>query len=163
MQFYERYVNSVLLNPRYFDFEDTVNKLKNLFGRQKSLFNACYQCLQYVKNDASSYAAWVNKHCEAFRIGKLSSDQFKTLRSPVIARFGHPTRLIEKLEAEENASCADGAILKLENLVEQCNRIINLKQGTQMIEKGCGDKPNVNAITRHRASTRKENKPKTPY
>lgn len=173
-QFHERYVNSVLPNhPRDFGFEDTVKKLKKLFGRQKSLFNARYQCLQYVKNDAddfSSYAASVNKHCEAFQMEKLSSDQFKTLR--FVCGLQSPrdsdirTRLIGKLEAEENAPPADGATLKLENLVEECNRIINLKQDTQMIEKGCGDKSNVHAISRHhRTSSRKEKKsqsPKTP-
>lgn len=48
-QFHERYVNRVLpSHPRDFDFEDTVEKLKKLFGCQKSLFNARYQCLQYV-------------------------------------------------------------------------------------------------------------------
>ncbi|XP_055645146.1 uncharacterized protein K02A2.6-like [Toxorhynchites rutilus septentrionalis] len=143
-QFHERYVNSVLpSHPRNFSFEDTVKKLKKLFGRQKSLFNARYQCLQYVKNevdDFSSYSASVNKHCEAFQIEKLSSDQFKTLR--FVCGLQSPrdsdirTRLIGKLEAEENAPPADGANLKLENLVEECNRIINLRQDTQMIEKG---------------------------
>ncbi|XP_055622834.1 uncharacterized protein K02A2.6-like [Toxorhynchites rutilus septentrionalis] len=170
-QFHERYVNSVLpSHPRDFSFEDTVKKLKKLFGRQKSLFNARYQCLQYVKNevdDFSSYSASVNKHCEAFQIGKLSSDQFKTLR--FVCGLQSPrdsdirTRLIGKLEAEENAPPADGANLKLENLVEECNRIINLKQDTQMIEKGCTDKSKVNAISRHRTSNGKEKKsPKTP-
>ncbi|XP_055622890.1 uncharacterized protein K02A2.6-like [Toxorhynchites rutilus septentrionalis] len=170
-QFHERYVNSVLpSHPRDFSFEDTVKKLKKLFGCQKSLFNARYQCLQYVKNevdDFSSYSASVNKHCEAFQIGKLSSDQFKTLR--FVCGLQSPrdsdirTRLIGKLEAEENAPPADGANLKLENLVEECNRIINLKQDTQMIEKGCTDKSKVNAISRHRTSNGKEKKsPKTP-
>ncbi|XP_065094030.1 uncharacterized protein LOC135714570 [Ochlerotatus camptorhynchus] len=164
-QFHERYVNSDLPNHlRDFVLEETVKKLKKLFERQKSLFNGRYQYFQHIKNDAddfSSYAASVNKHCEAFLTEKLSSDQFKTLRfvcglqSP---RDSHIwTRLIGNLEAEETAPPADGATLKLENLVEECNRIINLK----MIEKGYSDRSVVIAISRH-STRRKEKLPKTP-
>lgn len=172
-QFHERYVNSILpKHPRDFKFEETVTKLKKLFGRQTSLFNARYQCLQYAKNDAddfSSYAASVNKHCEAFQLSKLSNDQFKALRfvcglqSPRDADIR--TRLISKLEAEESAPAAgDGAgtILTLENLVEECNRVINVKHDTQMIEKGGNVKHNVNAIAHHQKPASKKKIPKTP-
>ena len=168
--FHDRYVNSILpQHPRDFSFDETIAKLKKLFGRQKSLFNARYQCLQYVKNDAddfTSYAASINKNCEAFQLAKLSSDQFKTLRfvcglqSPRDAEIR--TRLIGRLEAEENNPPADGTTLKLENLVEECHRIINLKQDTQMIEKASCDKSNVNAISRHQKPAKQKNTPKTP-
>ncbi|XP_065076061.1 uncharacterized protein K02A2.6-like [Ochlerotatus camptorhynchus] len=163
-QFHERYVNSVLPNhPRDLVFKETVKKLKKLLGRQKSLFIGRYQCLQYIKNDADDFSSY--KHCEAFQIEKLSSDQFKTIRfvcglqSPCDSDIR--TRLIGKLEAEETASPADGATLKLENLVEECNRIINRKQDTKMIEKGCKDRSIVDAISRH-STSRKEKLPKTP-
>ncbi|XP_062710183.1 uncharacterized protein K02A2.6-like [Aedes albopictus] len=119
--FFDSWYARVLPNhPRDFGFEDTVKKPKKLFGRQKSLFNARYQCLQYVKNDAddfSSYAASVAKHCEAFQMENCPATNSRLSGS-----------LIGKLEAEENAPPADGATLKLENLVEACNRIINLNR-----------------------------------
>ncbi|XP_065089800.1 uncharacterized protein LOC135710991 [Ochlerotatus camptorhynchus] len=95
----------------------------------------------------------------SFQIEKLSSDQFKTLR--FVCGLQTPrdsdirTRLIGKLEGEETAPPADGATLKLGNLVEECNRITNLKQDTKMIEKGCSDRSIVKAIYRH-STSRKE-------
>ncbi|XP_055634306.1 uncharacterized protein K02A2.6-like [Toxorhynchites rutilus septentrionalis] len=142
-KFHERYVNSILpKHPRDFGLDDTVKKLKKLFGRQTSLFNNRYRYLQYVKNEAddfSSYAASVNKHCEAFQLTKPTDDQFKALRfvcglqSPRDADIR--TRVIGKLEAEEHAPPADGTKLTLENLVEECHRFNNLKQDTKMPAK----------------------------
>lgn len=166
-QFHERYVNSILPNhPRDFGLDETVKKLKKLYGRKTSLFNDRYRCLQYIKNDAddfSSYAASVNKHCEAFQLSKLSDDQFKALRfvcglqSPRDADIR--TRLIGKLEAEENAPPAEGSKLTLENLVEECHRFNNLKQDTKMVEKPVPEKSVVNAVSMKPAKTKK---PKSP-
>ncbi|XP_038106182.1 uncharacterized protein K02A2.6-like [Culex quinquefasciatus] len=174
-QFHERYVNSILpKHPRDFKFDETITKLKKLFGRQTSLFHARYQCLQYAKNEAddfSSYAASVNRHCEAFQLKKLSSDQFKALRfvcglqSPRDAEIR--TRLISKLEAEEAnpqpEPPAEGAAprLTLENLVEECHRIINLKQDTQLVEKT--EKLNIHAVAKQPRPTATEKKvPSSP-
>ncbi|XP_055632615.1 uncharacterized protein K02A2.6-like [Toxorhynchites rutilus septentrionalis] len=166
-KFHERYVNSILpKHPRDFGLDDTVKKLKKLFGRQTSLFNDRYRCLQYVKNEAddfSSYAASVNKHCEAFQLTKLTDDQFKALRfvcglqSPRDADIR--TRLIGKLEAEEHAPPADGTKLTLENLVEECHRFNNLKQDTKMVEKPIPEKSVVNAVSTKPA---KKKQPKSP-
>ncbi|XP_055622692.1 uncharacterized protein K02A2.6-like [Toxorhynchites rutilus septentrionalis] len=166
-KFHERYVNSILpKHPRDFGLDDTVKKLKKLFGRQTSLFNDRYRCLQYVKNEAddfSSYAASVNKHCEAFQLTKLTDDQFKALRfvcglqSPRDADIR--TRLIGKLEAEEHAPLADGTKLTLENLVEECHRFNNLKQDTKMVEKPVPEKSVVNAVSTKAA---KKKRPKSP-
>ncbi|XP_055633638.1 uncharacterized protein K02A2.6-like [Toxorhynchites rutilus septentrionalis] len=166
-KFHERYVNSILpKHPRDFGLDDTVKKLKKLFGRQTSLFNDRYRCLQYVKNEAddfSSYAASVNKHCEAFQLTKLTDDQFKALRfvcglqSPRDADIR--TRLIGKLEAEEHAPPADGTKLTLENLVEECHRFNNLKQDTKMVEKPVPEKSVVNAVSTKPAEKKQ---PKSP-
>ncbi|XP_065085289.1 uncharacterized protein K02A2.6-like [Ochlerotatus camptorhynchus] len=81
---HEKYVNTILpKHPQDLTLDETVTKLKKLFGRQKSVFHSRYQCLQYVKSDAddfTSYAAMDNKHCEAFQLSKLTPDQFKALR-----------------------------------------------------------------------------------
>ncbi|XP_062711752.1 uncharacterized protein K02A2.6-like [Aedes albopictus] len=166
-KFHERYVNSILpKHPRDFGLDETVNKLKKLYGRQTSLFNDRYRCLQYIKNDAddfSSYAASVNKHCEAFQLSKLSDDQFKALRFVCGLQSSRDadirTRLISKLEAEETAPPAEGTKLTLENLVEECHRFNNLKQDTKMIEKPVPEKSIVNAVSSKLA---KKKKPKSP-
>ncbi|XP_055522374.1 uncharacterized protein K02A2.6-like [Wyeomyia smithii] len=166
-QFHERYVNSILpRHPRDFGLDETVKKLKKLFGHQTSLFNDRYRCFQYTKNEAddfSSYAASVNKHCEAFQFTKLTDDQFKALRfvcgpqSPRDADIR--TRLIGKLEAEEHAPPADGTKLTLENLVEECHRFNNLKQDTKLVEKPVPEKSVVNAVSTKPA---KKKQPKSP-
>ncbi|XP_039453069.1 uncharacterized protein K02A2.6-like [Culex pipiens pallens] len=182
---HEKYTNTVLPNhPRDFTLAQTVAKLKKLFGRQKSVFHARYQCLQYAKNDAddfTTYAATVNKHCEAFQLSKLSSDQFKALRfvcglqSPRDADIR--ARLISKLEADETAAveaAAAGAAagdagaagvaarsrVTLENLVEECHRVANLKQDTLMVENK--DARNVNIVSRNQKKPASQGKPKTP-
>ncbi|XP_055542744.1 uncharacterized protein K02A2.6-like [Wyeomyia smithii] len=166
-KFHERYVNSILpRHPRDFGLDETVKKLKKLFGHQTSLFNDRYRCLQYTKNEAddfSSYAASVNKHCEAFQLTKLTDDQFKALRfvcglqSPRDADIR--TRLIGKLEAEEHAPPADGTKLTLENLVEECHRFNSLKQDTKLVEKPVPEKSVVNAVSTKPA---KKKQPKSP-
>lgn len=165
---HEKYVNSILpKHPRDFKLDETVSKLKKLFGRQKSIFHARYQCLLYFKNEAddfTSYAAMVNKHCEAFQLSKLSSDQFKALRFICGLQSTRDAdiraRLITTLEADEAATANGGASkITLENLVEECHRIVNLKQDTQMVETK--DTRSVNAIVRNQKKPVKKI-PKTP-
>nr|XP_049462823.1 uncharacterized protein K02A2.6-like [Anopheles coluzzii] len=112
----------------------------------------------------------VNKHCEAFQLSKLTSDQFKALRfvcglqSPRDADIR--ARLISKLEADESAVVEQGEAaskVTLENLVEECHRVANLKHDSQMVEnkEACS----VNTISRNQnhSSSKKTNKvPKTP-
>ncbi|XP_062709570.1 uncharacterized protein K02A2.6-like [Aedes albopictus] len=169
---HEKYVNTILPNhPRNFTLDETVTKLKKLFGRQKSVFHSRYQCLQYAKSDAddfTSYAAMVNKHCEAFQLSKLTPDQFKAIRfvcglqSPRDADIR--TRLISKLEADETAVNEQGEAaskVTLENLVEECHRVANLKQDTLMVENK--EARNVNIVSRKPKNPVKNPKiPKTP-
>lgn len=166
---HEKYVNSILpKHPRDYKLDETVSKLKKLFGRQKSVFHVRYYCLRYFKSEAddfTSYAAMVNKHCGAFQLSKLSSDQFKALRficglqSPRDADIR--ARLISKLEADEIATATEGTASKvtLENLVEECHWMVNLTQDTQMVESK--DTRCVNAIARNQNKPVKRI-PKTP-
>ncbi|XP_065084352.1 uncharacterized protein K02A2.6-like [Ochlerotatus camptorhynchus] len=174
MPLHEKYVNTILpKHPRDFTLDETVTKLKKLFGRQKSVFNSRYQCLKYAKSDAddfTSYAAMVNKHCEAFQLSKLTPDQFKALRfvcglqSPRNADIR--ARLISKLEADETAVNELGVAtskVTLENLVEECHRVTNLKQDTLMVENK--EARNVNIVSRNQnnpASKKNQKVPKTP-
>ncbi|XP_055633483.1 uncharacterized protein K02A2.6-like [Toxorhynchites rutilus septentrionalis] len=167
-QLHEKYVNTILpKHPRDYTLDETIKKLKKLFGRQKSVFHCRYRCLQYSKNDDfTSYAAMVNKHCEAFQLSKLTPDQFKALR--IVCGLQSPrdadirARLISKLEADENAA-EDAGKVTLENLVEECHRVANLKQDTLMVESR--EARNVNIVTRKQKNpaTKKHQKvPKTP-
>ena len=171
---HEKYVNTILPNhPLDFTLAETVTKLKKLFGRQKSVFHSRYQCLQYAKSDAddfTSYAAMVNKHCEAFQLSKLTPDQFKVLRFVCGLQSPRDTdiraRLISKLEADETAVNESGAAaskVTLENLVEECYRLANLKQDTLMVENK--ETRNVNIVS-HKPKNPVEKKfkkiPKTP-
>ncbi|XP_055604595.1 uncharacterized protein K02A2.6-like [Uranotaenia lowii] len=149
-QFHERYLDSILpSHPRDFDFETTVTKLKRLFGRQKSLFNA----------------RSINKNCEAFQLNRLTSDQFKALRficglqSPRDADIR--ARLISKVEAEESAPLAEDCQLTLDKLVDECHKLHNPKQDTQMVEK---KDPLINAVSLHSKPPEQKTKkvPKTP-
>lgn len=71
------YINSILpLTPKDNTFANTVLQLKNIFGRQESLFSLRYKCLQVAKSDIedfNAYAASVNKHCEDSRPVQVSS------------------------------------------------------------------------------------------
>ncbi|XP_055633709.1 uncharacterized protein K02A2.6-like [Toxorhynchites rutilus septentrionalis] len=70
-KFHERYVNSILPKyPRDFGLDDTVKNLKKLFGRQTSLFNDRYRCLQYVKNEADDFS-----NIRTRLIGKLEAEE----------------------------------------------------------------------------------------
>ncbi|XP_065078071.1 uncharacterized protein K02A2.6-like [Ochlerotatus camptorhynchus] len=96
----------------------------------------------------------VNKHCEAFQLSKLTPDQFKALhfvcglQSPRDADIR--ARLISKLEADETAVNELGEAtskVTLENLVEECHRVANLKQDTLMVENK--EARHVNIVSRN--------------
>ncbi|XP_055527816.1 uncharacterized protein K02A2.6-like [Wyeomyia smithii] len=154
---HDKYVNFVLpTHPRDFSFEDTVKKLKQLFGMRTTLFSKRYQCFQLSKRteeDYVTYAAAVNKRCEDFELNRTTADQFKSLificglRSPKEADVR--TRLLAKLESEGEGEC------KLETLINECQRVQNLKHDTALVEQ----KSSINASS-------KDNKlssvPKTP-
>ncbi|XP_062709070.1 uncharacterized protein LOC134288384 [Aedes albopictus] len=98
---------------RDYTFEDTVKKLKELFGRRISLFSKRYLCFQLTKNDADdflTYAGTVN-------------------RTPSSGR-----RLLTKLEGNAEGECT------LKSLITECQRLQNRKHDTALVEqkKSCG-------------------------
>ncbi|XP_061510157.1 uncharacterized protein K02A2.6-like [Anopheles gambiae] len=94
---HDKYVNTILpKHPRDFSLDETVTKLKKLFGRQKSVFHSRYQCLQYAKSDAddfTSYAAMsrypkvpkVDAELERLETnGIISPVQFSDWAAPIV-------------------------------------------------------------------------------
>jgi hypothetical protein len=129
-----RYTNFILpAEPRTLSFPDTVEKLKKIFGDTCSLFNSRFQCLQLVKRDADdfvTYAGLVNRECGRFKLGSRTEDQFRCL--VFICGLQAPgygdlrTRLLAKIDQEPET--------KLEKIVDECDRLINLKRDSAMIQ-----------------------------
>lgn len=130
-----KYVNFILpKNPRDLNFDETVSTLKQIFGEQTSLFNIRYQCLKLIKNtedDWVTYAGVVNRECERFKLRQMTDDQFKCLifacglQSPHDAEIR--TRLLNRMEQDPN--------LNLQTITAECQRLVNLKHDTAMIEQ----------------------------
>ncbi|XP_038116866.1 uncharacterized protein K02A2.6-like [Culex quinquefasciatus] len=130
---HERYTSFILPElPKKFNFDDTVAKLKSIFGSPVSPFHRRYQCLQTVKEEGEDYVAYsckVNRACVEFKLKDLKEDQFKCLifvcglTSPKDADIR--MRLLSKIN--------ETADITLEKIVEDCKSIINLKKDTGLI------------------------------
>ncbi|XP_065079965.1 uncharacterized protein K02A2.6-like, partial [Ochlerotatus camptorhynchus] len=153
---HERY-NSFILPKlaREFTFAATVEKLKSLFGATVSTFRRRYNCLQTTKEDSDDYLAYsckVNKTCVDFKLSELTEEQFKCLiyvcglKSKQEAEIR--MRLINKLN--------ESADLTLQQIVEQCNSLVNLKQDTVMVES-CSS--TVKAVVYPKRTTSKRQSP----
>lgn len=174
---HNRYINIILpQTPADFGFDDTIKKLSSIFDKTQSLFNIRYRCLQITKNESDSfitYAANVNKSCEAFKLNNLSSDQFKCLIFVMGLQSARNNdvraRLLSLLESEEENGAGT---LTLEKLLSECNRISNLKRDAALVEqqhqsvlqvKKKVNKKFQNQNSRAQTTTDQSNKqPKTP-
>ena len=80
---HKRFKNYVLPEkPSEMTLQDTVTKLKKLFGRKETLVSQRYRCLQMYKmddEDFETYASRVNLQCELFKLSELQINQFKCL------------------------------------------------------------------------------------
>lgn len=131
---HERYCSYILpKGPKDIPFEDTVIKLKGLFGTAESLISKRYRCLQVTKQateDYKSFACRVNKLCVEFELGRLSEDQFKCLVFVCGLKAERDseirTRLLSRIEEKQDVS--------LEQISDECQRILNIKHDTAMIE-----------------------------
>ncbi|XP_062558020.1 uncharacterized protein K02A2.6-like [Armigeres subalbatus] len=154
---HERYTSFILPKlSKEFSFEETVSKLKTIFGTPVSTFHRRYQCLQTTKDedeDFISYSCKVNKACVDFKLQELKEDQFKCLifvcglKSPKDSDIR--MRLLSRMNEGD---------MTLERIVEECKSLINLKQDTVLI----GGKPSTstvaatNAVRTYSQSNRKE-------
>lgn len=158
---HNKYINYILpKHLRDFIFKETVEKLKQLFGSQISIFNMRFNCLQIKKDenmDFVSYTGFVNKQCENFKLNDLTLDQFKCLIFVMGLKssedFDVRTKLLTKLDSESN-------VITLDILSRECQRIINLKTDTALIENTNCD----NQVHRFQLEKKKQvsNKPNSP-
>ncbi|XP_055632416.1 uncharacterized protein K02A2.6-like [Toxorhynchites rutilus septentrionalis] len=161
---HERYTSFILPKaPKDFTFQQTIEKLKTIFGATTSIFHRRYQCLQTSKDDSDdfvSYSCKVNKACWNFKLGDLTEEQFKTLifvcglKSPKDSDIR--MRLITKLN--------DMADITLEKVVEECQSMVNLKKDTSLVEK-LSSSVAVHAVHQQGSSRfkRKQQKPKHEF
>lgn len=132
---HKQYVDYILpREPKDFSFIDTVSRLKQMFGKKISLFNQRYNCMNTTKSsqeDFVAYAARVNKKCEEFQISQIKADQFKCLifvcgmRSPADAEIR--IKLLNLIDSKSDS-------ITIEDLTTQCQRLINLKTDTSLIQ-----------------------------
>ncbi|XP_053698601.1 uncharacterized protein K02A2.6-like [Sabethes cyaneus] len=144
-----RYFNFILPEePGMQCFDLTIATLKKIFGTQTTVFTKRYQCLQLLKSEADdiiSYGGKVNCACEAFEFEKLTIDQFKCLifvcglKAPRYAYIC--ARLLSRIETETVE-----APVKLENLIEEYQRLVNLKADTTLIEQPSSSKQTVYTV-----------------
>ena len=80
---HDRYANYILpKHPRDYNFDETVETMRQIFGEQISLFNMHFNCLNITKSDStdfSTYPGIVNRECERFKITLITDAQFKCL------------------------------------------------------------------------------------
>lgn len=156
---HKRYINFIL--PKIsseFNFIETVEKLKKLFGRHESLFRTRFKCFKVSKTEEMNYLDYtgnVNKTCEDFELNKMSIDQFKFLIFVAGLSSSNDTRLLSKLETEHDK-------ITLEKLSDEYGRLINLKKDASMIQKSTGSESSilVNQVSKKIRNFRTKNKPK---
>ncbi|XP_053698732.1 uncharacterized protein K02A2.6-like [Sabethes cyaneus] len=163
---HERFVSFILPKaPKDFNFSQVVEKLKALFGAAESMVSKRYRCLQTAKaptEDYLSYACRVNKSCVQFELAKLSEEEFKSLMFVCGLKAESDaeirTRLLSKIEERGDVT--------LEQLSTECQRLMNLRHDTAMIE---GSSNAVNVISgrqqkfhkfRKQSVAKKDNSPK---
>ena len=97
------------------------------------------------EDDYTTYASIVNKHCDDFKLEELSADNFKCLifvQGLVLNKDSEIRRcVLNKLESEQN--------LTLQNLAEDCERFVALKQDSRDIEE--------NGVSHIKKSIRRKN------
>ena len=153
-----RYSNYILpAEPLSKSFDDTISTLKKIFGDNSSLFNTRFHCLQLVKRDVDdfvTYAGIVNKECSRFQLGTLSEDQFRCLificglQSPGYSDIR--TRLLQMIDQQP--------LVKLQQIVEECERLISLKRDSALIQQPEKKPQVINAVS----STKPAPNPVTP-
>ncbi|XP_065074578.1 uncharacterized protein K02A2.6-like [Ochlerotatus camptorhynchus] len=167
-----RYVNYILPKlPKDVTCADTVKTLTKIFGRQTSVFHKRYQCMQLLKSEADdiiTYGGKVNRACEEFELQNLKIDHFKCLifvcglKAPRYADIR--ARLLSRIEGET----ADAPVT-IQTLIDEFQRLVNIKSDTTMIEHPSSTKNSVHSISekkpgnQHRPlKTESKSTPRTP-
>lgn len=161
---HSRYVNYILpKQPKDLQFAETISTLKKIFGTQSSIFHRRFQCLQLVKSEADdiiSYGGMVNRAVEDFEFQNCKIDQFKCLvficglKAPRYADIR--ARLLSRIEGET----AEHPVT-LQTLIDEFQRLVNLKADTTMIEQPSSLKPSVRAVSEKKNGKPQPNSMKT--
>ena len=115
-------------------FTEAVELLLELCSPKTYLFHKRWGCLNLTRkerDDYTTFAPIVNKHCEDFRLAELSADNFKCvifkqgLISTKDAKIRR--RILNKLENEPN--------LTPQQVPEDCQRFLNVIQDSKKKSK----------------------------
>ncbi|XP_058122430.1 uncharacterized protein K02A2.6-like [Anopheles ziemanni] len=120
-------------------FAETVTTLKGLFGSKESLLSKRHRCFNTSKargEDLLGFACRVNKACVDAELSAMTEEQFKCLM------------LVSGLKDEEDrdirvkllARIEQHPEITLQQLSEECNRIVTLKEDSARIEAPAHDR-----------------------
>ncbi|RTG83561.1 uncharacterized protein DC041_0006097 [Schistosoma bovis] len=131
---HQKYKNHILpKHPQEVNLDEAVNVLNKMFCGQMSKFLIRHNCLQLTKEDDegyTTYAGRVNLQAERFKLNVLTSDQIKCLL--FISGLNFPVdadlrmKLLSCMEHDDE--------MTLQTVTAECQRLINLKQDTAMLE-----------------------------
>ena len=134
---HDKYLDHLLpKHPHEFRFDETVHKLKSLFGSQKSKFSLRFECLNLAKREDDDYVAHsgrVNRLYEDAELRCLTPEHFKclifimSLKSPSDADIR--LRLLNILDNDDGKN-----EVQLKELVAEVHRCRSLAADTSMIE-----------------------------
>ncbi|XP_058120787.1 uncharacterized protein K02A2.6-like [Anopheles ziemanni] len=137
---HNRFTSFIL--PRAFrdlTFAETVTTLKGLFGSKESLLSKRHRCFNTSKargEDLLGFACRVNKACVDAELSAMTEEQFKCLM------------LVSGLKDEDDrdirvkllARIEQHPEITLQQLSEECNRIVTLKEDSARIEAPAHDR-----------------------
>ncbi|XP_058444447.1 uncharacterized protein K02A2.6-like [Malaya genurostris] len=112
-------------------FDAWFSRYADLFDKDAGKLDDAAKTIKEDEEDYLAYSCKVNKSCVDFKLSQLTEEQFKCLiyvcglRSSKDAEIR--MRLINKLN--------EAADITLQQIVEQCNSLVNLKQDTVLVEK----------------------------
>ena len=115
-------------------FDETVKSLMELYCPKVSLFCKRWKCINLTRKedqDYTTFASIVNRHCDDFELSSLTADSFKVLvfiQGLVSSKDAElRRRALNRLEMEPN--------ITLQQLAEECQRIISEKRDSRNIEE----------------------------
>ncbi|CAH1112991.1 unnamed protein product [Psylliodes chrysocephalus] len=95
-----------------------------------------YKCFQISKSETDdflTYSGIVNKQCEDFQLKKLSENQFKCLMFVIELKSAQYSNITTRLLSQIDKDDKDD--ISLEQLVDECHKILNLEADTALVEQ----------------------------
>ena len=154
-------------------FDEAVKSLMELYCPKTSLFHKRWKCINLTRKEGQDYttfASVINRHCDDFGLSSLSADNFKILifiQGLVSTKDAELRRwALNRLKKEPN--------ITLQQLAEECQRIISEKQDSKNIEEAevahirkvrsnkKSYSPNSQAKAKHNFPEKSQEKPDLP-